>query len=106
MLNGLVNLGSMIKDKIVEGISSAKKGIGSVVSRIFGKSYGGGYTFDVNANGMGILGGLNRAKDFTMPNITTVGGATTSLNINVSANNASGLEIAKAIETVIVRRLT
>lgn len=106
ILNGLVNLGSMIKDKIVDGIKSAKKGIGSIVSRIFGKSYGGGYTFDVNANGMGILGGLNQAKDFNMPNITTVGGATTSLNINVSANNASGLEIAKAIETVIVRRLT
>lgn len=105
ILNGLSNIGSMIKDKIVEGIASAKRGIGNIISSIFGKSYGG-YTFDVNANGMGALGGLNRTKDFTMPNITTLGGAATSLNITVSANNASGLEIAKAIETVIVRRLT
>ena len=106
ILNGLVGIGGKIKDKIVEGINSAKKGIGNIISSIFGKSYGG-LNYNVGVNGGSYLNDvLKMQKGFSMPKISAGTSSATTLNISVSANNSNGMEIARAVERVIVRRLT
>ena len=107
ILNGLTNIGSAIKNKIVNGLKNAKKGLGSIAGRIFGKSYGGGGYVPMDSGGVMPLlsAGVVKAKDTTMTNITN-GGASTTLNISVTANNDNAEEIARAIERNIVRRIT
>lgn len=106
ILNGLVGIGGKIKDKIVEGINSAKKGIGNIISSIFGKSYGG-LNYNIGVNGGSYLNDvLKMQKGFSMPRISAGTSSATTLNISVSANNSNGMEIARAVERVIVRRLT
>lgn len=106
ILNGLAGIGGKIKDKIVDGISSAKRGLGDIAASIFGKSFGG-VNYNVGVNGGSYLTDvLKMQKDFSMPKIMAGTNSATTLNISVSANNSNGMEIARAVERVIVRRLT
>ena len=106
ILNGLAGIGGKIKDKIVDGISSAKRGLGSIINSIFGKSYGG-MNYNVGVNGGSFLNDvIKMQKGFSMPKIMAGTNSATTLNISVSANNSNGMEIARAVERVIVRRLT
>lgn len=106
ILNGLTGIGGKIKDKIVDGISSAKRGLGDIAASIFGKSFGG-VNYDVGVNGGSFLNDvIKMQKGFSMPKIMAGTNSATTLNISVSANNSNGMEIARAVERVIVRRLT
>ena len=106
ILNGLVGIGGKIKDKIVDGISSAKRGLGNIINSIFGKSLGG-MNYNVGVNGGSFLNDvIKMQKGFSMPKIMAGTNSATTLNISVSANNSNGMEIARAVERVIVRRLT
>lgn len=106
ILSGLAGIGGKIKDKIVDGISSAKRGLGDIAASIFGKSFGG-VNYNVGVNGGSFLNDvIKMQKGFSMPNIMAGTNSATTLNISVSANNSNGMEIARAVERVIVRRLT
>lgn len=106
ILNGLVGIGGKIKDKIVDGLHSAKQGLGSIINSIFGKSFGG-MNYNVGVNGGSFLNDvIKMQKGFSMPKIMAGTNSATTLNISVSANNSNGMEIARAVERVIVRRLT
>lgn len=106
ILSGLTGIAGRIKDKIVDGISSAKRGLGDIAASIFGKSFGG-VNYNVGVNGGSYLTDvLKMQKGFSMPKIMAGTNSATTLNISVSANNSNGMEIARAVERVIVRRLT
>lgn len=106
ILSGLTGIAGRIKDKIVDGISSAKRGLGSIINSIFGKSFGG-VNYNVGVNGGSFLNDvIKMQKGFSMPKIMAGTNSATTLNISVSANNSNGMEIARAVERVIVRRLT
>ncbi|WP_329382714.1 hypothetical protein [Anaerofustis butyriciformans] len=106
ILSGLTGIAGRIKDKIVDGISSAKRGLGDIAASIFGKSFGG-VNYDVGVNGGSFLNDvIKMQKGFSMPKIMAGTNSATTLNISVSANNSNGMEIARAVERVIVRRLT
>lgn len=106
ILSGLTGIAGRIKDKIVDGISSAKRGLGDIAASIFGKSFGG-INYNVGVNGGSFLNDvIKMQKGFSMPKIMAGTNSATTLNISVSANNSNGMEIARAVERVIVRRLT
>lgn len=106
ILSGLTGIAGKIKDKIVDGISSAKRGLGDIAASIFGKSFGG-VNYNVGVNGGSFLNDvIKMQKGFSMPKIMAGTNSATTLNISVSANNSNGMEIARAVERVIVRRLT
>lgn len=113
ILNGIGNIGQKIRDKISAGIDSAKSALGNVWDSITGKSYGGSFE-----NFGGAVQSIFRIKgpNNTLPYVLKAAGApgatsntnstTNNININVNSNSSNGLDIARAVERQIVRRLS
>jgi predicted nucleic acid-binding Zn-ribbon protein len=104
IINGLTGLGGKIADSIKNAIASAKAAVGNVIEAVFGgnKSYAGP---EIAGYGGAAAVGAFRFKAPSLPDMRGAAAPMTTLNINVTANNADGDDIARAIERRIVRRL-
>ncbi|MCM0582796.1 tape measure protein [Weissella diestrammenae] len=107
IVNGLSGLGSAISNAVSNAIKSVGGVVGKVIDKILGKSAGSLNLGMDGVNGSGAINahGLFAVKSMGVPEVTNNMGARTSLNINVTANNANGQDIARDIERAMVRRV-